>query len=170
MTTKGEVGLITFVWAEDENGLIGKGGSLPWNLPNDMKFFKEVTLTGNVLMGRKTFESIPNPPLKKRENVVLTRQTDLEIDHVLVMHTKEEVLEYAERTDKPLHIIGGSDIFELFVSDVDMLYKTKIHDQFSGDTFMTSINYQEFDLVEEKEGILDDQNRHRHTFQIYKRK
>lgn len=59
--------MITFVWAEDENGLIGSKGDLPWHLPADMQFFKKVTLTGDVVMGRKTLESIPNPPLKNRE-------------------------------------------------------------------------------------------------------
>ncbi|API89468.1 dihydrofolate reductase [Marinilactibacillus sp. 15R] len=162
--------MLTFVWAEDENGVIGKNGSLPWNLPNDMKFFKEITMTGNVLMGRKTFESIPNPPLKNRKNVVLTRNKDLVIDNVLVLHSKEEVLEYIAETDKPIHIIGGADIFELFKSEVDMLYKTLIHDKFDGDTMMAEINYDDFEIIEKRIGVVDEHNIHAHTFLIYKRK
>lgn len=162
--------MLTFVWAEDENGVIGKDGTLPWNLPNDMKFFKEVTLTGNVLMGRKTLESIPNPPLKNRINVVLTRNKELSMEDIIIVHSKEEVLAFAAKSDLPLHIIGGSDIFELFAKEVDLLYKTLIHDTFDGDTIMAPINYTEFELVEEREGVVDEQNVHAHTFQIFKRK
>ncbi|GEL66362.1 dihydrofolate reductase [Marinilactibacillus psychrotolerans] len=162
--------MLTFVWAEDENGVIGKDGSLPWNLPNDMKFFKEVTLTGNVLMGRKTLESIPNPPLKNRINVVLSRNENFEVENIIVLHSKEDVLKYAEESDKPLHIIGGSDIFQLFSQDVDRLYKTLIHEEFEGDTVMSPIDYDAFELIEEREGVVDEKNIHAHTFQIYKRK
>jgi dihydrofolate reductase len=162
--------MITFVWAEDENGVIGKDGTLPWNLPNDMKFFKEVTLTGNILMGRKTFESIPNPPLPHRKNVVMTRNEQFEYEGVTVFHSKEEVLKYAEESDRPLHIIGGAVIFDLFVNEVDKLYRTLIHDSFDGDTFMSPIDYSQFDLVEEKEGTVDEKNKHAHTFQIFERK
>lgn len=167
---KRRIEMLTFVWAEDENGVIGQNGTLPWSLPNDMKFFKEVTLTGNIMMGRKTFESIPNPPLPKRENVVLTRNQDFEQEGVIVFHSKEEVLNYAKNTDKPLHIIGGAVVFDLFVDEVDKLYRTLIHDRFEGDTYMSPIDYDQFELVEEKEGTVDEKNRHPHTFQIFERK
>ncbi|MFC6464561.1 dihydrofolate reductase [Marinilactibacillus sp. GCM10026970] len=162
--------MLTFVWAEDENGVIGKEGGLPWSLPNDMKFFKEVTLTGNVLMGRKTLESIPNPPLKNRINVVLTRNAEFEKKDIIILNTKDEVLELAKTMDKPLHIIGGADIFNLFVDDVDKLYRTLIHETFDGDVYMPSIDYNLFDLVETIEGRVDEKNIHAHTFQIFERK
>lgn len=161
--------MITFVWAEDEQGVIGKGGTLPWSLPNDMKFFKEVTLTGDIVMGRKTFESIPNPPLPKRKNIVLTRNTDFSYDGVIVLHSKEEVLTFAEKNDKPLHIIGGAVIFEQFADVVDRLYRTKIHHTFEGDTFMSEIDYNQFTLIEETAGIIDEKNQYQHTFQIFER-
>ncbi|WP_208559960.1 dihydrofolate reductase [Marinilactibacillus kalidii] len=161
--------MITFVWAEDENGVIGLNGELPWSLPNDMKFFKEVTLTGNVLMGRKTLESIPNPPLKNRINVVMTRDDTYEADEVIVMNDRESVLILAESMDKPLHIIGGADIFNLFIDDVDKLYRTLIHEKFQGDTYMPEINYNNFKMIESREGLLDEKNRHAHTFQIFER-
>lgn len=162
--------MITFVWAEDENGVIGNNGKLPWHLPGDMQFFKEITLTGDVLMGRKTFESIPNPPLPNRENLVMTRNKEFSHEGVTVFHSKEEVLKWAETHEKPLHIIGGSVLFEQFVSNVDMLYRTLIHDSFDGDTYMSDIDYSQFDLVEEREGVVNEANKHAHTFQIFKRK
>lgn len=162
--------MITFVWAEDEQGVIGKDGTLPWSLPNDMKFFKEVTLTGDIVMGRKTFESIPNPPLPKRKNIVLTRNEDFSHDGVIVLHSKEEVMKFAQENDKPLHIIGGAVIFEQFADVVDTLYRTKIHDTFEGDTFMSDIDYDQFTLSKETEGVVDEKNQHPHTFQIFERK
>ena len=83
---------ITFIWAEDKNGLIGEAGSLPWSLPADMKFFKETTMNDVVVMGRKTYESIPKRPLKNRINIVLTKQLDYKADGAIVCHSKEDVL------------------------------------------------------------------------------
>lgn len=162
--------MITFVWAEDENGLIGRDGELPWHLPADMAFFKEVTLTGNVAMGRKTLDSIPNPPLKNRVNYVLTRNETFQMPGVEVCHSKEELLKKSASSDKPLHVIGGVSLFSEFVDEVDMLYRTVIHDSFEGDTFIPPIDYSQFELIEEKEGTVDGKNRHPHTFQIFKRK
>lgn len=162
--------MITFVWAEDENGLIGKDGELPWHLPADMQFFKQVTLTGDVAMGRKTLESIPNPPLKNRENYVLTSNRSFDMEGVHVCHSKNDILEKTKDSDKPLHVIGGVSLFELFKEDVDMLYRTVIHDSFEGDTYMPEIDYAQFDLIEEKQGTVDEKNKHPHTFQIFKRK
>lgn len=162
--------MITFVWAEDENGLIGKEGKLPWNLPADMKFFKEVTLTGDVVMGRKTLDSIPNPPLINRVNYVLTSNPDFQSPGVVVCHSKEDILEATKETTKPIHIIGGISLFELFKDDVDMLFRTVIHESFEGDTYIPEIDYSQFELIEETEGILDEKNVYPHTFQKFKRK
>lgn len=162
--------MITFVWAEDRNGLIGKEGDLPWTLPADMAFFKKVTLTGNVAMGRKTLDSIPNPPLKNRVNYVLTRNQSFEHPGVVICHSKGDLLRAAEGTDKPLHVIGGVSLFEAFIDEVDMLYRTVIHDTFEGDTYMPEIDYAQFELVEKREGTVDKDNIHPHTFEIYKRK
>lgn len=162
--------MITFVWAEDENGLIGKEGQLPWHLPADMAFFKEVTLTGDVAMGRKTLDSIPNPPLKNRVNYVMTRNDEFTFEGVEVCHSKKELLERSSSSNKPLHVIGGVSLFNEFLDEVDMLYRTVIHGSFEGDTYIPSIDYSQFELIEEKQGIVDDQNRYPHTFQIFKKK
>ncbi|WP_423189363.1 dihydrofolate reductase [Alkalibacterium sp. f15] len=162
--------MITFVWAEDENGVIGKNGELPWHLPADMQFFKRVTLTGDVVMGRKTLESIPNPPLKNRANFVLTSNKNFSLQGVNVCHSKSEILEATKESEKPLHVIGGVSLFELFIEDVDMLYRTVIHESFEGDTNMPPIDYTKFELIEEKQGHVDEKNKYPHTFQIFKRK
>jgi len=162
--------LISFVWAQDENGTIGKDGDIPWSLPADLKFFKEVTMTGDILMGRKTFESLPNGALKGRENLILTRQEDYEAEGAYVFNSKEDALRHANKNDKPLHVIGGSEIFTMFIHDVDVLYQTVVHDEFEGDTHMPGIDFSNFELSTKKEGTVDEKNPFPHTYYIYKRK
>lgn len=160
----------TFVWAEDENGLIGRDGTLPWHLPNEMKYFVEVTTGDVVVMGRKTYESIPNRPLKNRVNIVLTRDETYEAKGAIVCHTKEDILEAVKDIEKPIHIIGGTSLFEMFMDEVNILYRTVVYETFEGDTYMPKIDYKYFRVFESKEGIVDDKNIYPHQFYVYKRK
>lgn len=163
--------MITFVWAEDENGVIGYKGKLPWKLPSDMQFFKKVTSTGAVVMGRRTYESIPHPPLKGRENIILTRNNTYNVEKdVKVFHTKQEVLEFAKNSPKEVHVIGGSSIFSMFQDDVNKLYRTVIHHSFDGDTHMVPINWKEWELKSRTAGIRDEKNLYDHDFEVYVRK
>lgn len=163
---------MTYVWAEDVNGLIGRDNDLPWNLPGEMKHFVEVTTGGVVVMGRKTYEGIPNPPLKNRLNIVMTRNLDFEAEDVVVCHSKEEVMDYLkkEQIEKPIHIIGGTTLFELFSEEVSVLYRTIIHEAFDGDTYMPDIDYREFRCVDSADGIVDQKNKYTHRFYLYERK
>ena len=163
---------MTFVWAEDENGLIGNAGDLPWSLPADMKFFKETTIDGVVVMGRKTYESIPKRPLKDRINIVLTNQLDYEADGAIVCHSKEDVLDYIQekQLNKPIHIIGGVSIFNLFKDEVNILYRTIIEESFVGDTYMPEMDYKYFRVIDVTEGIVDEKNVYPHRFFVYERK
>lgn len=160
----------TFVWAEDKNGLIGNDGHLPWHLPNEMKHFVNVTTDGVVIMGRKTFESIPNPPLKNRINIVLTNNKDYTADGAIVCHSKEDIINYVRDIEKPLHIIGGTSLFDMFVEDVNVLYRTVVYEEFEGDTYMPKLNYKYFQVVQTADGILDEENIYPHEFFIYERK
>ena len=163
---------ITFIWAEDKNGLIGKAGNLPWNLPADMKFFKETTMNDVVVMGRKTYESIPKRPLKNRINIVLTKQLDYKADGAIVCHSKEDVLNYIQekQLQKPIHVIGGVSVFNLFKEEVNILYRTIIDETFKGDTYMPEINYKYFRVIDVTEGVVDEKNIYSRRFFIYERK
>jgi dihydrofolate reductase len=165
-----ETPYFTFVWAEDENGLIGREGELPWHLPNEMKHFVEVTTGDVVVMGRKTYESIPKRPLKNRLNIVLTRDENYEAAGAIICHSKEEILEAVKEVNKPVHIIGGVSLFEMFIDEVNLLYRTIIYESFSGDTYMPKIDYKYFRVFESKEGQVDEKNPHRHQFFVYERK
>lgn len=162
--------IISFVWAEDKNHIIGKDGKLPWVLPNDMKRFKNVTTSHPIVMGRKTFESFPNGPLPNRLNIVLSRNKDYKLpDSVVLITDKKQLKEYVDPSDEVM-VIGGSSIFKIFEDEVDRLYLTRIDHEFDGDTVMPNIDYEKFDLVEKKEGVMDDRNIYPYTFETYQKK
>jgi len=163
---------MTFVWAEDSKGLIGNAGTLPWNLPSDMKHFVKVTKGDVVVMGRKTYESIPNRPLKNRINIVLTNNKNYRADGAIICHSKQEVLDYIQENNiqKPIHVIGGTSLFEMFKDKVNVLYRTTIDASFEGDTYMPEIDYKYFRCMEVEDGIIDEKNLYPHRFFVYERK
>lgn len=161
--------MIAFIWAEDEKGAIGKDNALPWSLPADMRFFRETTTGHTVVMGRKTFESMGKRPLPKRRNIVMTRQPDYQAEGAEVVHTPLEVLE-AIGSAEQVFVIGGSEIFALMYPYADVLLQTKISGDFEGTIFMSPIDWSEWELMEEKQGVVDEKNRHAHVFRQYRRK
>lgn len=163
---------ISFVWAEDKEALIGKDNDLPWHLPGEMKHFVDVTTGDVVVMGRKTYEGIPNPPLKNRLNIVLTRNKDYEAPGAVICHSKEELFAYLKEKQihEPIHVIGGSTIYELFMDKVNVLYRTIIDETFEGDTHMPEINYEAFHCIDHADGKVDEKNKYPHRFYLYERK
>lgn len=163
--------MLAFVWAEDENGLIGKGDGLPWRLPADVAFFKKITMRGDMVTGRKTYETIPKRPLPGRKNIVLTRQKDYDAPGAIVVNSKEEVLELEKNNNEDLYIIGGAVLFKMFEQEVDELYRTVIHETFEGDVYFDeNFNYDDFELIKSEKGIVDEKNIYEHTFELWRRK
>lgn len=163
--------MLAFLWAEDQNGLIGQDGHLPWRLPNDLANFKRETLNEVVVMGRKTYDGLPKRPLPGRQNIIMTRQADLTVEAgVLVFNQPAQLRQYAiAHPAKKIFIIGGAEIFKLFMSDVDYLYVTKIAAEFVGDVHMPTIDYTQFKRIESVAGVVDQRNQYPHTFEIYQR-
>lgn len=162
--------MLTFVWIEDENQLIGQANQLPWHLPADLKHFKAVTVGDAVLMGRKTYEALPIKPLPNRRNIILTRNKDYVAPGAEVFHSKEAILSAVDTDQQTLHIIGGGEIYRLFIDEVDELYQTIIEGDFEGDTYFPTLDFSEFELLSKKEGTVDEANRYPHTFYHYRRK
>lgn len=162
--------MISFVWAQDQNGLIGKDGALPWYLPNDLKHFKRVTLDGKIAMGRKTYESFPKRPLPERENLILSRNKNYQAEGAQVFTDKEDLLAYAKESGVPLYIIGGASIYKNFLPQADRLIRTVIQAEFEGDTYMPKIDYQDWELVASKDGLVDEKNPYPHRFEWYEKK
>lgn len=157
--------MIILIWAEDETGAIGKDGHLPWRLPNDMRFFKEKTTGHAIVMGRKTFQSMNERPLPNRDNYVLTRQADYKKSGV---HVIQDIKDLPH--ERVVYVIGGSEIYKLFLPMADVLIRTKIVGDFSGDTFFPEVDWNQWQLTEEIIGQEDDRNKYAHSFQTFHRK
>ena len=161
--------MISFIWAMDQNQLIGKDNGLPWRLPEDLKFFKKTTNGHAIVMGRKTFDSI-GKPLPNRENVILTRNTVFQQEGCLVMHSVQEILEWSKEKGGEIFIMGGREIYKQFIPHVERLYVTQIHHEFEGDTTMPAIPWEEFTCTSSEKGVRDEKNPYDYEFRIYERK
>ncbi len=151
----------------DQNRLIGKNNALPWRLPADMQWFRKQTMGKPILMGRKTFESI-GKPLPGRENIVLTRQSDLSIEGCRVVSTLAEA-KTAVPDAGEIMVIGGAEIYTLLLPDADRLYCTLIHDRFEGDAWFPEFDRTEWKQVFCEPHNADEKNRYAYSFIIYER-
>lgn len=157
--------MITFVYAQDKKGAIGYRNKLPWHLPNDLQFFKKITMGHTLLMGRKTFESMGKRLLPGRKTVVLTEQLDYgtEIEGLTVIHTVAEALTLAEQQE--LMVIGGSGVFTALLPYADKIIRTFIDAEFTADTHMPPINEAEWQLEATEQGTTDERNQYPHHFE-----
>ena len=123
---------LAIIAAMDRNGLIGANGKLPWHIPEDLAFFKQITMGSIVVMGRRTWQSL-NSPLPGRENVVLTRNLRFSTNGARVLHGVSEVVEYCD--GKRAFIIGGEEVFRQFLPLANCFYQTLINREYYGDTW-----------------------------------
>jgi dihydrofolate reductase len=120
------------------NQVIGKDGATPWNIPEDMNHFKRVTAGHTVIMGRKTHKAI-GFPLKNRTNIVLSRQTDFHAEGAIVTNSQEEALSIAQaKESEEIFIIGGEEIYRLFLPQTERLYLTIVRKFVEGDAYFPS--------------------------------
>ncbi len=128
-----------------ENRVIGQDNHLPWNIPEDLKRFKQITLGHPIVMGRKTFESI-GKPLPKRTNIVVTRDKNYRVEGGAVCHSLEEALDWARRSEgaEEIFVIGGAEIFKLAIPLAGRIYLTEVLWPFEGDTFLPPIPEEQF--------------------------
>jgi dihydrofolate reductase len=124
---------ITVVVARARNGVIGRDGKLPWHLPADLKRFKALTMGSAMVMGRKTFESLPGL-LPGRRHIVLTRDPAWSATGAEVAHSAEDALRLAN--EAPMSAIGGADVFRLFLPLADRIELTEVLADVAGDTFI----------------------------------
>ena len=124
---------LTGIVAMTQNRVIGKDGDLPWHLPEDLKFFKKTTSGHPIVMGRKTYESIGRP-LPKRQNIVLTRDREWSAEGVDVIHSPEDI-EKLNLDKSEVFIIGGAEIYKLFLNYMDELIITHVKGVYEGDTY-----------------------------------
>jgi dihydrofolate reductase len=147
---------ITLVAAIASNNVIGKENSLPWNIPEDLKRFKQMTSGHTILMGRKTFDSIGRP-LPNRQNIVMTKDENFEREGIKVINDFDEALELIKESNEDVFVIGGSKIYELFEPVANSLAITRILKDFEGDAFFPDINWDLWQ-IEKEENFFDEKS------------
>lgn len=135
-----------------KEGVIGKDNSLPWKIPEDLQNFKNVTSGKTVIMGRKTFESIPEKyrPLPNRHNIIISRSMSSQ-EGIDVCRSVKEALEKAESYGKEVFIIGGSSIYEQTLPSADKMYLSFVKKDYQGDTYFPKFNKEEWTVENKKE-------------------
>ena len=159
--------IVSLILAMAENGVIGRGGGLPWHLPKDLRHFKQLTVDHTVIMGRKTFEEIKQP-LANRRNVVISRDPDFHPRGVTVVPSLEEALALGATEDE-VFVIGGGEIFRLALPRADRLYLTLVHAKVEGDTTFPPLDLATWALEEEADHPADAQHEYAYSFRTYSR-
>jgi dihydrofolate reductase len=159
--------MISIIVAASANNVIGASGRLPWKLSDDLKRFKELTMGKPIVMGRLTWESIGRP-LPGRQNIVLTRQNEFAADGCDVVASPADALAVAANAEE-IMVIGGSQVYELFLPKAARLYMTRVHAEIEGDAFFPDIDGDAWRLVDHASHEADAANEFAYEFRVYER-
>ena len=158
---------LTLIAAMDDSRLIGRGGQLPWRLPDDLKRFKTLTLDKTVLMGRKTWDSLGRP-LPQRENWVLTRDRSFAPAGCRVFHDLAQVLQAHTRGE--LMVIGGAEIYRQTMPMAGCLQFTHVHASLAGDAWFPEFDLASWVEISREERSADERHAHDFSFVTYRRR
>ncbi len=159
--------MINLIVAIAENNAIGKAGDLLCHLPNDLKHFKQITTGCTVIMGERTFFSLPRHPLPNRRNIVLSDNNSFSFENTEVAHSIEEV-EALIQPNEQAFIIGGGMVYRQFITRVDKLYITHIHHTWDdADTFFPVIDPDVWKCISEENYPADEHNPYPYSFAEY---
>ena len=161
--------IISLIAAASENNVIGKEGELPWDLPNDLKFFRSTTSGHPVIMGRKTFESIGHP-LPKRRNIVITRGTAYEAEGAEIVHSIDDALSLFADDDEEVFIIGGGEVYQQALPLADRVYLTRVHTVIEGDAFFPELDDEGWEEVSSEHHGTDEEHEFAYTFFTFERR
>ena len=160
---------ITLIAAMAENRVIGRAGTLPWHLPDDLRRFKRRTTGHAVVMGRRTFESLGGP-LPDRRAIVITRRRDFTAVGATVTHSLDEALDIARGwNEREVFILGGSEVYALALPLADRLELTVVHAEIEGDTLFPEFDLAAWVLIEDDHREADERHRHAFSFRCYER-
>ena len=159
--------MLTIIAAAAENNALGKDNDLVWHLPDDFKRFKKLTTGHHIIMGRKTFESFPQP-LPNRTHVVITRQQDYDNENCIVVHNLKDALAFASKDEQPF-IIGGGEIYKQSLSYADKIELTRVAGTFEADTFFPTIDTSVWEKVFEEKHPVDEKHAFSFTFETWER-
>lgn len=160
--------MITIIVATDRNNGIGYKNGLLAHIPGDLRRFREITMGHSLIMGKKTWESLPNKPLAGRKNIVLTDNELDCFDCAETARSVEEALSLCE-PGKEIFIIGGGSVYRQFMPLADRLLVTHIHAEFQADTYFPEISSDEWYLSEQEDYLSDDPARISFSYVTYLR-
>ncbi|MFM7645155.1 MAG: dihydrofolate reductase [Sphingomonadales bacterium] len=162
---------VSLVVAAAANNAIGKGGMLPWQLPADLRHFKHITWGLPIIMGRRTYESLSGP-LPGRTNIVLTRSKSWHPnnDSVFVVSSPEEAFQKASSVfAKEVMIIGGGEIYSIFLAAASRIYLTRVEVSPEADTFFPELDARQWRLVSQLRQEADAKNAYNYSFETWER-
>ena len=160
--------VITLIVAVADSGVIGRDDTLPWHLPDDLKRFKRLTMGKPILMGRRTFESI-GKPLPGRRNIVLTRDPNYRRTGVSVVHDVEGALR-AAGTAPEIMVIGGADLYRLFLPRAGRIHLTRVHGDIAGDVMWPELDIREWEEVGREAHDADERHAYALTFEVWEKR
>jgi dihydrofolate reductase len=138
--------VISLIYAQSRNGIIGRDGGLPWHVSSDLKRFRAITMGKPVIMGRKTWESLPKKPLPGRHNIIITRQKGFPAEGATVVASADTAMATAGAVPE-VCVIGGGEIFDLFQDRADRIYLTEIDADVDGDTSAPRLDDRDWRVV-----------------------
>ena len=162
---------ISIIVSVSENWMIGKNNKLLWKLSDDLKRFKKITDGKPVIMGQKTFESLPNGALPNRTNIVLSDDINFTAPNIITASSVVESLLKAKDTKSDeTFIIGGGMIYRLFLDYADKVYLTVVHTTIDGDTSFPKLDLRSWKLTSDEFKNKDEKNEYDISYKIYERK
>ena len=161
--------MLSIIVAKGKNNIIGKDNKIIWHLPEDLKRFKEITLGHNIIMGRKTYESLKEP-LQDRKHIVFSQNPDFKVnnENVEIVHSLLQIQEYIESKEENF-VIGGAMIYNLLMPYVTKMYVTQINKDFEGDAFFPKIDSKIWKEISREKGIRDENNNLDYEYITYER-
>ena len=156
---------ISIIVAIAQNNAIGKDNKLLWHISNDLKRFKKITKGHQVIMGKKTYESLPNGPLPNRKNIVISDDKNDKFEGCITVYSIDEALDLCNETEESF-IIGGASIYKQFLPFANKFYLTRVHKDFEADTFF-EVNFDDWKLIVKEDITNDPQNNFSYSFLTY---
>jgi len=159
---------ISIIVAIADDFAIGLNNDLLCHLSDDLKRFKSITTGHQIIMGKRTYESLPKRPLPNRTNIVISDDKKDQFDGCITIYSIEEALQLCNEDES--FIIGGGSVYRQFLPFANKLYLTVIHHKFEADTYFPAVNYADWNTIRSEEHLKGDENPYDYTFMILERK
>lgn len=160
--------MLSCIVAVAKNNAIGKNNKMLWYIKEDLQYFKEITMNHTIIMGRKTFESLPGI-LPNRKHIVITRNKDFNVDNenVEIINNIDEIVDKYKNSLDEAFIIGGGDIYKKTLPMCSKLYLTRVNKDFNGDVFFPEVDLNKFKLISKSTTKKDIKSQLDFTFEVY---